>query len=134
VGGAHSCGIITADVEYRWGWNGAGQLGIGSNTGPESCSENPGNFEPFPCSTRPVRVLGTLTFRRVTAGFVHTCGVTTGNAVYCWGSNLTGQLGVGDGGVGACIPVENYIPCSTRPVRVAGGLAFRLVNAGLAHF
>ena len=32
---------------------------------------------------------------RVTAGLVHTCGVTTDDDVYCWGNNGDGRLGDG---------------------------------------
>jgi len=34
-------------------------------------------------------------FRFISAGSSHTCGVTTGNQLYCWGSNFLGQLGDG---------------------------------------
>lgn len=36
-----------------------------------------------------------LTFARITAGAGHVCGLTTSNAVYCWGTNYYGQLGDG---------------------------------------
>ena len=39
-------------------------------------------------SLTPVAVVGGLRFREVSAGAVHTCGVTTGNLAYCWGSNF----------------------------------------------
>jgi alpha-tubulin suppressor-like RCC1 family protein len=38
----------------------------------------------------------TLTFASVSAGGDHTCGATETGAVYCWGANSNGQLGIGD--------------------------------------
>ena len=46
--------------------------------------------------TTPVPVLGSLQFKGLSPGGGHTCGVTQANDVYCWGFNLSGQLG--DGG------------------------------------
>ena len=34
-----------------------------------------------------------LAFTRVTAGYNHTCGVTTGGDAFCWGLNQFGSLG-----------------------------------------
>ncbi len=51
----------------------------------------------------------TLVFRAISAGDAHSCGVTTTNKAYCWGSNFVGALG--DGGDFA----------SNVPVAVAGG-------------
>jgi alpha-tubulin suppressor-like RCC1 family protein len=34
-------------------------------------------------------------FASVRAGHLHSCGVTTAGAAYCWGFNLYGQLGNG---------------------------------------
>src|SRR5437667_4959750 len=36
-----------------------------------------------------------LPFYQVSAGYLHTCGVTTDNRAYCRGVNLYGQLGDG---------------------------------------
>jgi alpha-tubulin suppressor-like RCC1 family protein len=59
-----------------------------------------------------------LAFRQVSAGWSHTCGVTTSGAAYCWGTNNVGQLG------------DSSVVSSTVPVAVAGGLSFRSVSAG----
>jgi len=131
AGNQFTCGVTTDNVAYCWGLNSDGELGIGHTSGPESCFTGDG-FNP--CSTRPVRVVHGLAFREVSAGADHACGVTTKDVAYCWGGNLAGQLGIGIGtstGPELCLDVA---PCSsTRPVRVARGLAFRQVSAGEQH-
>jgi alpha-tubulin suppressor-like RCC1 family protein len=115
VGGGHTCGLTTNDVAYCWGHNFDGQLGSGSTTGPQTCRPF---FGETPCSRRPFRVVGRLTFRQLDAGEVHTCGVTTDHVVYCWGDNLWGQLGNGNRtGPETCFFGN---PCSTRPLAIAG--------------
>jgi alpha-tubulin suppressor-like RCC1 family protein len=118
AGGDNTCGVTTDDVAYCWGLNDNGQFGRGTNTGPETCLSHP-------CSTKPLRVLGGLAFRAVTAGVGHSCGVTTSDVAYCWGLDHLGQLGAGGLGSEIC----DFSPCRTRPARVAGGLAFRAVSA-----
>jgi alpha-tubulin suppressor-like RCC1 family protein len=66
-----------------------------------------------------------LSFRQISVGSGHACGVTNDNRAYCWGSNSSGALGIG-----VTKPVDDY---STRPVAVVGGLRFRLVSAGGAY-
>ncbi len=85
------------------------QADTDSPTGPELGPE---------FKTNPLRP---LPFRQVSAGWVHTCGVTRDNLAYCWGSNFGGQLGEGT--------TTNRL----RPVAIAGGLRFREVSAGMAY-
>ena len=102
----HSCGVTNDNLAYCWGWNGVGQVGNGTfNTQ----------------YAQPVAVAGKLHFVQVSAGFDHTCGSTTDNRVYCWGSNARGQLGDG-----------TFFDRST-PVLVAPLRRFRLVSAGFVH-
>ncbi len=84
AGVAHTCVLVGAGDARCWGggsanyWN-RGQLGTGDNLD-----------RPF-----PTPVSGGLQFRSLTAGFMHTCGVTTRGLAYCWGFNSAGEIGVG---------------------------------------
>src|SRR2546427_807843 len=94
AGGFNACGITTSSALYCWGYNGAGELGIGSTTGPEVCyPDMPAYMEP--CSTVPVTVSGGLKFDVVSVGDYYSCGITTAGAAYCWGGNFYGQPGPG---------------------------------------
>ena len=87
AGWEHTCGVTLADVAFCWGYNGSGQNGTGNTTS----------------SNAPVRVAGGHVFTNVTTGVgdppygggAHSCGLTSGNRVYCWGDNQSGQLGDG---------------------------------------
>jgi alpha-tubulin suppressor-like RCC1 family protein len=115
VGGSHSCGLKTGGAAWCWGFDLNGELGTGSTTAPEQCSG-------YPCSTTPVAVAGGLTFVAVSAGAVHSCGLTAGGAAWCWGFNQNGgQLGDGS--------TTNR----NSPVAVTGGLTFTAVSAGGDH-
>lgn len=59
----------------------------------------------------------------VSAGRLHTCAITAGQDVLCWGSNGSGQLGV---------PAAQ-VPQSSRPVKVDIGGKATAVAAGGAH-
>jgi len=106
TGDYHTCAVTPSDEAFCWGYNHYGQLGDGST---------------FNQRRRPVRVAGGLTFRRVIAGALHTCGVTTGFRAYCWGDGRDGQIGDG----------KTYTRWTPR--LVTGGLSFRQVHAGYTH-
>jgi alpha-tubulin suppressor-like RCC1 family protein len=112
VGVEHACAVTRADRAFCWGDNRKGELGIGNVTGPE-------NNIYGAHSSKPVAVAGGLSFRHLAAGYTHTCGVTTGDRVFCWGYNRYGQ--VGDGSTGWL---------KVRPVRVADTRQYRQVDAG----
>jgi alpha-tubulin suppressor-like RCC1 family protein len=74
VAEVHQCALTAAGEAYCWGQNDQGQLGNGTRL-------DPANVE-------PQRVAGDLRFSVfATLGFPNaTCGLTTGNDLYCWGA------------------------------------------------
>ena len=110
AGGNHTCAIGN-EVGYCWGYNASGQLGLGTTVGPEDCGG-------VPCSTMPAPVIGGLSFALITAGALHTCGLTTGGIAYCWGRNDRGELG------------DSTLIDKSAPTPVAGNLSFSMLSAG----
>jgi alpha-tubulin suppressor-like RCC1 family protein len=118
-GAGHACGVATDNQAYCWGSNGTGELGVGSSSGPETCTVEFAGA--VPCSRRPVLVVGDHSFRQISAGEGFTCGVTTRDVAFCWGAGGDGQLGNGT--------TTNRL----RPVRVATEVRIRAVTAGSRH-
>jgi len=104
----HTCGITSTGSTYCWGNNDSGQLGSGTSGGYQS---------------KPVLVAGNLLFSSITAGFHHTCGITTTGATYCWGANGLGQLGIG----------TQDQQTHPLPQQVQGGYTFIQISAGGAY-
>jgi alpha-tubulin suppressor-like RCC1 family protein len=99
-----SCGVSYPDNRaYCWGYNGLGQLGNGTSTD----------------RLAPVAVAGGRQFRHVSAGQLHTCGVTTGDRAFCWGSNQFGQIGD-----------SSEAAVRLTPSPVAGTRRFHQIDAG----
>lgn len=79
---AHICGIRVGGEAYCWGIGASGELGNGSMG-----SETAVNL--------PTPVLGDKSFASITSGSYHSCGLTPVGRIFCWGSNIEGQLGDG---------------------------------------
>lgn len=116
TGGAHTCALTTGGSAFCWGRGESGQLGIAVPT--TTCELQTG---PFPCSMVPVAVGGGLTFAQLAAGGSHTCGLTSDGVAYCWGDNVSGQLG------------DNSSNNRDTPALVATELRFVAIDAGARH-
>ncbi len=79
LGFSAACGVTGGGTGYCWGDNHLGHLGNGDNT--------------WQRQQAPSLVAGGLTWRQISAGLEHSCGVTTAGAGYCWGRNNYGEIG-----------------------------------------
>jgi alpha-tubulin suppressor-like RCC1 family protein len=114
AGYSHACAIGDDQAAYCWGTNDHGELGNGT-TGTTDDSV-------------PGAVQSTDRWADISAGGDyrnsdpnHTCGITSTDEAYCWGSNGRGQLGNGT------------TDDTNVPVPVDGGVTWSSISAGGNH-
>jgi alpha-tubulin suppressor-like RCC1 family protein len=76
--------------------------------------------------------VGQSTWETVSVGSDHSCGIKSSGALYCWGSNAYGQLGIAQSDT-VCGPTQAQSPCDVVPRRVQPNLSFQSVSAGAHH-
>ena len=106
AGGYHVCAVLSDRSIWCWGYNGAGQLGDGTQ-----------QSRPV-----PVQTVGLMDMETVVAGMAFTCSLNTGGRARCWGDNYSGQLGDGTTTM-RLTPVDVYT--------LASGVIS--IDAGAAH-
>jgi alpha-tubulin suppressor-like RCC1 family protein len=128
----HTCARKSDGTLWCWGSNANGQLGDGTITG-QSCAGG------YPCKPSPVQVsaLGTDVVEVAAGGSYylqhlgHTCARRSDGTLWCWGSNVLGQLGDGTTGGQSC---SGGYACSPSPTQVAAlGSTVVKVTAGVLN-
>ena len=103
AGHGHTCALHASGEVVCWGSNHYGQLGVET----ESVYAGPCSLVTLPNAAEQVE-----------AGGHHTCALTRGGAVWCWGNNRYGQLGAGST-ARSDTPVQAPLP--QRAVRLSAG-------------
>lgn len=115
-----TCAVAQDATAYCWGSADYGQLGIG----PYSSTD---------ARFTPQAVAGTTTFRSVSGGGLHMCGVSLSDQAYCWGGTMVDALGLVTSGFDAGQVGQGGTPGSSppapAPAPVVGGLSIASVSA-----
>ncbi|XP_062334948.1 probable E3 ubiquitin-protein ligase HERC3 isoform X1 [Osmerus eperlanus] len=82
--GQKHCFALTEDCQlFTWGENGRGQLGLGRGA-------------PSSLTPQPLTSLCGIPLAQISAGGQHSLALSLSGAVFGWGNNQAGQLGLGD--------------------------------------
>ena len=107
AGGFHSLAVNTAGQLFAWGSNASGATGLNLTTGDRRV---------------PTQVGSATNWATVSAGGMHSLGVTTSGQLWSWGSNFNGRTGLG-------INVGNTL----LPTRIGSATNWATVSASSGH-
>ncbi|XP_044155075.1 probable E3 ubiquitin-protein ligase HERC4 isoform X2 [Bufo gargarizans] len=96
-GQKHSISLSRGSEIFVWGDNRYGQLGLGCELKKET-------------TPRPLKSLSGIPFHQIAAGGAHSFALTPSGAVFGWGRNKFGQLGLND-------DRDRYCPCLLKSLR-----------------
>uniref|UniRef100_A0A673X9Y2 HECT and RLD domain containing E3 ubiquitin protein ligase 3 n=1 Tax=Salmo trutta TaxID=8032 RepID=A0A673X9Y2_SALTR len=96
--GNKHCIALSKDGQlFTWGQNSSGQLGLGMG-------------EPSTLSPQPLKSLSGIPLAQITAGGDHSFALSLSGAVFGWGKNSAGQLGLND-------KQDRSVPCHIKFLR-----------------
>ncbi|XP_066534817.1 probable E3 ubiquitin-protein ligase HERC3 [Hoplias malabaricus] len=96
--GNHHCIALSRDGQlFTWGQNSSGQLGLGKG-------------EPSSLSPQPLKSLCGIPLAQISAGGDHSFALSLSGAVFGWGRNSAGQLGLND-------EQDRAVPCHIKFLR-----------------
>jgi alpha-tubulin suppressor-like RCC1 family protein len=121
AGQYHTCAITGAGAGMCWGTNTHGEIGDG---GPISSANITKNTGPQSVQGLPAALTS------IAAGAYHTCGITTGGGVYCWGYNAWGQLGNGSTGDSSVPRAVTGISAGAATIATGSGFACAKLSTG----
>jgi alpha-tubulin suppressor-like RCC1 family protein len=114
AGKFHTCAVDTRGHAWCWGRNDSGQLGV-----DQRVLRSPSRHEQV--SPRITVDEINIKFTQISAGFDHTCARSEGSFVYCWGSNVFGQLG------------RSSSHAAEPPARIDASTRYLAVSSGQRH-
>lgn len=113
VGEDHRCGVAASGAVLCWGNN--INLQSAARADASTCGPVQGD-----CVQRPTLVRGVSGAVALSLGSRHSCALTSGGDVVCWGSNQYGQLGRPDANLEAS---PGRAPLPAKAISVAAGKA-----------
>ena len=111
LGNSHSCGIANNDQAYCWGFGTNGELGNGSTIHKNT-------------PTAVTNPSGVSSWKALSTGAQHTCGIADNDQAYCWGRGAEGRLGNGS------TAQQNLPVAVTNPTGVS---SWKIINSGIYH-
>ncbi|MEO6703601.1 MAG: chromosome condensation regulator RCC1 [Jatrophihabitantaceae bacterium] len=101
----HTCAILKDGTTWCWGFNGEGQLGIGTQS---------------LASPKPVQVKGLpSTPTQLVLGLFHTCALVQDGSTWCWGEGKYGQLG--NGSTKLAVKPTRVVGLPSNPTQIYAG-------------
>ncbi len=125
AGSNHNCAVFQTGSIKCWGASGYGQLGLGNQLSKGDGAGEMGDSLPEVSLGSAVRVRG------LSLGYTHSCARLDDSSLKCWGSNESGQLGLGDTLSRGDAAAANFMGDSLR--RIDLGRAPKELVAGQAH-